>query len=234
MSKKKCTILILMYIVLGFVLLSFVWQKVYINPSERPVQIDTVKGFADAITENIGNICVEGTIDTTVPITLEETDGEYISVKRVKEELNSHTKTTYIPIHSGRTTTMIPSVRTYESWDEEETETENAETIIFCGKEFPSSKIQFREEDYEEILIVNISENSRYKYYGIQTGQEGVLETEAKDGTISDGSTVNIGEDLESFFVSFNSFAIICIVIGIIYSLIYWGIVALLAWIFIY
>lgn len=234
MSKKKCTILILMYIVLGFVLLSFVWQKVYINPSERPVQIDTVKGFADAITENIGNICVEGTIDTTVPITLEETDGEYISVKRVKEELNSHTKTTYIPIHSGRTTTMIPSVRTYESWDEEETETENAETIIFCGKEFPSSKIQFREEDYEEILIVNISENSRYKYYGIQTGQEGVLETEAEDGTISDGSTVNIGEDLESFFVSFNSLAIICIVIGIIYSLIYWGIVALLAWIFIY
>lgn len=234
MSKKKCTILILMYIVLGFVLLSFVWQKVYINPSERPVQIDTVKGFADAITENIGNICVEGTIDTTVPITLEETEGEYISVKRVKEELNSHTKTTYIPIHSGRTTTMIPSVRTYESWDEEETETENAETIIFCGKEFPSSKIQFREEDYEEILIVNISENSRYKYYGIQTGQEGVLETEAEDGTISDGSTVNIGEDLESFFVSFNSLAIICIVIGIIYSLIYWGIVALLAWIFIY
>lgn len=60
------------------------------------------------------------------------------------------------------------------------------------------------------------------------------METEAEDGTISDGSTVNIGEDLESFFVSFNSLAIICIVIGIIYSLIYWGIVALLAWIFIY
>ena len=82
-----------MYIVLGFVLLSFVWQKVYINPSERPVQISTEKGFADAITENIGNICVEGTIDTTVPITLEETEGAYISVKRVKEELNSHTRT---------------------------------------------------------------------------------------------------------------------------------------------
>lgn len=234
MSKKKCTILILMYIVLGFVLLSFVWQKVYINPSERPVQINTEKGFADAITENIGNICVEGTIDTTVPITLEKTEGEYISVKRVKEELNSHTRTVYIPMYSGRTTTLIPSVRTYESWDEEETETENAEKFTFCGKEFPSSKIQFREEDYEEILIVNISQNSRYKYYGIQTGQEGVLETEAEDGTISDGSTVNIGEDLESFFVSFNSLAIICIVIGIIYSLIYWGVVALLAWIFIY
>lgn len=233
MDKKDCAILILkviIYIVLGFVLLSFVWQKVYIKPSERPVQINTEKGFADAITENIGDICVEGTIDTTDPITLEETEGKYISVKRVKEELNRHTSTTYI--RSGRTT--IPSVRTYESWDEEETETQNAETIIFCEREFPSSKFQFREEDYEEILIVNISENSRYKYYGIQTGQEGVLETEAEDGTISDGSTVNIGEDLESFFVSFNSLAIICIVIGIIYSLIYWGIVALLAWIFIY
>ena len=57
MDKKDCAILILkviIYIVLGFVLLSFVWQKVYIKPSERPVQINTEKGFADAITENIG------------------------------------------------------------------------------------------------------------------------------------------------------------------------------------
>lgn len=234
MDKKDCAILILkviIYIVLGFVLLTYVRQKIYIKPSERPVQIDTVKGFADAITENIGNICVEGTIDTTVPITLEETDGEYISVKRVKEELNSHTKTTYIPIHSGRTTTMIPSVRTYESWDEEETETENAETIIFCGKEFPSSKIQFREEDYEEVLIVNLSENSRYKYYGIRTGQDGILETKTMDGSISDGSMVYLGENLESFFVDSSSVTIICIVIGIIYTLFYWGTVALFSWI---
>lgn len=206
MAKKDFFFIVKIALILcfGVLLCVFNWRMIKV-PSIAWTRINSAAEFDDAITKDVGDIAVSGIVDTDDPITIDGIEGEYVSVKRVKEELTTHTKTTYTYLFY----TWAPSTKVYESWDESETKIYNADTIRFCGKDFQNSKFaEFADDDYMELQTVQESAKVRYKYYGIRKGGDGVLLTSTENGSISEKSQLHLNQSVDDIIGMHVSFPI--------------------------
>lgn len=156
--------------------------------------------FEYGMRTNVGNAFVNGELRAVDTVSYPEIDGEYMYVEKVKEQYTMHTRTVTFTTGSGKNRRTHTRVETYWTWDKVGSEDKTCKELIFCGVNFPSSKINIPSPDY--IDTIKESSHIRYKYYGTPTEFKGTIFAKLKDGTIPDNTNfykdMSIDETYES------------------------------------
>jgi len=196
------------------------------------LQIDNNRDlFEYGMKTNVGRAFVYGTLQALDPVSYDEVDGEYSSIKKVKERYTRHTRTvTKTRTVDGKTETYTEE-EVYYSWDYVSHEETHATKISFIDVEFPYGTINFPERKH--IKTKQVSSTIRYVYSGAPVKCEGTIYAILKNNTISDVSMnhyCNIEDTLESYNQNFAVvvfwilwiFLLIVSVIGFLYLDNYW------------
>ncbi len=162
----------------------------------KAVKIETQELFEYGMQTNIGNAFVYGELKAVDSVTYPEIGGEYMYIKKVKEQYTSHVRQVpYVTTVNGKTRTYF-TTKIQHTWDEVKTEELQCSQISFQGVVFPVYKIQMPEKTY--ITTVQESSKIRYQYYGVRVKFTGTIFTELKDNTISDKTMFYNGRSIES------------------------------------
>lgn len=160
------------------------WQMDRNEKYNKAVKIENNSDlFQYGMNTNVGNAFVYGELKAIDTVTYPEIGGEYMYVKKVKEEYTKHTR--QVAHRSGGYTYY--TTETYWTWDYAGSEDIEGKEISFCGIKFPIKKIDYPSPDYIE--TIKESYYVRYKYYGTATEYKGTVFTALKDKTIEDGSS---------------------------------------------
>ena len=153
---------------------------------DQALRVDETDIFEYGMRTNVGNAFVYGDLKAVDTVSFPEIDGEYMTVRKIKERYTKHTRTvTKTRTVNGKTQTYT-EIETYWTWDEIDRETLRNERITFLGVEFDRGKIEIPGMRYLD--TIKESSKIRYQYYGTGTEFVGTIYTDLKDNTISDGS----------------------------------------------
>lgn len=157
----------------------------------KATHIESKELFEYAIRTNIGNAFVYGDLISLDPVTYDEIDGEYMYLKKVKEQYTMHTRTVTTKDSKGKTKTKI---ETYYTWDEVAAIKKESTKVTFLGLEYDYNKFKLPSAKY--IKTIKESSTIRYKYYGIPTKLTGTIFINIKDNNIGNNiifyeSTIN-------------------------------------------
>lgn len=152
----------------------------------KAAKIEDADLFQYGMDTNIGNAFVYGDLQAVDTVTYPEIKGEYMYIKKVKEEYTKHTRqVAHTKRVNGKTQTYY-TTEPYWTWDQIGSEEKKCEEISFCGISFDSSKFDIPAAEYVD--TVQESSYYRYKYYGTGTSFTGTIFTQLADGTISENS----------------------------------------------
>lgn len=154
----------------------------------KAVQIEDGDIFEYGMRTDVGNAFVYGDLIAVDTVTYPEIGGEYMYVRKVKEEYTKHTRKVTYTDSSGKKKTRT---ETYWTWDEVGRESKTCEEISFAGVVFPSNKIDV--PGAYHLKTIKESSKIRYVYYGVDTKHTGTIFAYLRDGTIPDGT--NFYED---------------------------------------
>lgn len=133
-----------------------------------------------------------------------EIDGEYMSVKKVKERYTMHKKKVrHTRKKANGKTEEYYTTETYWTWDQVSSEEKSCKEISFCDTVFPVGKIKLPPMEY--IDTIKESSKIRYKYYGTGVQFTGTIFTDLQDGGISDNSPFYRDKDIESALADLES-----------------------------
>ena len=150
----------------------------------KALKIEKRELFEYGMRTNVGNAFVYGDLRAVDTVTYPEIGGEYMYVKKIKEEYTMHTRqVAHTRTVNGKTQTYY-TTETYWTWDEVWRESLKCKEISFLGTTFGVDKIDIPGSSY--IKTINKSSHTRYKYYGTDIKHTGTIFTELKDSTISD------------------------------------------------
>lgn len=189
MIKKReiiaSIIFISIYLICGLYLSDYINNKEIDENSvyNKAIKIDSKDLFEYGMSTNVGNAFVYGNLLAIDTVSYPEVNGEYMYIERVTEEYTSHIRTV-----NGKT-------QIYYTWDEIDTDSKRCNKILFCDNEFDSSKILFTSTSY--ISKYNVSNDTRYKFYGVGLEYTGTVFTYLGDNTISDNSLFVNGKTAE-------------------------------------
>lgn len=190
---------ILFSLIIGIVMICIgVWVSSMIQ--ERAVKetetyitaarIEDEEQFAYAIETNFGNVLVYGTIRAVDPVTLPGLGGEYMTIRKVKEEYTMHTRTVTYTVN-GKTQTKT---ETYWTWDYAGEESITAEKIRFLEREFETACF-----DMPIMERLTLKDGSRYEkessmvryyYEGLPAEYDGTVHGKLNGGKIEDGAKI--------------------------------------------
>lgn len=155
---------------------------------QKAIHIEDSELFQYGMDTNIGNAFVYGDLEAVDTVTFDEIGGEYMSVKKVEEHYNRHTRTvTKTRTVNGKQETYTDT-EVYYSWDYYDSWEKHSNSIKFCGIEFDFGKIETPQMYYIDTLGGGFLSKVRYKYYGTPTKHTGTIYTKLSDDTISDNS----------------------------------------------
>lgn len=153
---------------------------------DQALRVDSTDIFEYGMRTNVGNAFVYGDLKAVDTVSFPEINGEYMTVRKIKERYTKHTRTvTKTRTVNGKTQTYT-EIKTYWTWDEVDRETLRNERITFLGVEFDRGKIEIPSMRYLD--TIKESSKIRYQYYGTGTEFVGTIYTDLRDNTISDGS----------------------------------------------
>ena len=153
---------------------------------DQALRVDSTDIFEYGMRTNVGNAFVYGDLKAVDTVSFPEINGEYMTVRKIKERYTKHTRTvTKTRTVNGKTQTYT-EIETYWTWDEIDRETLRNERITFLGVEFERGKIDIPGLRYLD--TIKESSKIRYQYYGTGTEFVGTIYTDLRDNTISDGS----------------------------------------------
>lgn len=153
---------------------------------DRALRVDETDIFEYGMRTNVGNAFVYGDLKAVDTVSFPEINGEYMTVRKIKERYTKHTRTvTKTRTVNGKTQTYT-EIETYWTWDEVDRETLRNERVTFLGVEFDRGKIEIPGMRYLD--TIKESSKIRYQYYGTGTEFVGTIYTDLRDNTISDGS----------------------------------------------
>ena len=153
---------------------------------DQALRVDETDIFEYGMRTNVGNAFVYGDLKAVDTVSFPEIDGEYMTVRKIKERYTKHTRTvTKTRTVNGKTQTYT-EIETYWTWDEIDRETLRNERITFLNVEFERGKIEIPGMRYLD--TIKESSKIRYQYYGTGTEFVGTIYTDLRDNTISDGS----------------------------------------------
>lgn len=151
------------------------------------VQVDDSSKFDYIGRTDVGDFIAEGIITTINPVSIEDIEGKYSKIMKVKEEYRKHTKEVTETDSNGKTYTRT---RTYWSWDVMRREIWEADSISFYGKRFSYRDISY--SPYATYLKTiepkrKLFQNKiRYKYYVATTSEHGCIMGVVSDKIYSD------------------------------------------------
>ena len=114
---------------------------------------------------------------------------------KVTEAHNSHNRTVTYTTYSEKGMQTHTKNEIYHSWDVVNEEEKKSERIKFLGEEFNGYKINMPKPKH--IKTVQVSDEIRNIYYGVDTNCIGTIFTELRDGTISDYSEFYANKTIE-------------------------------------
>ena len=157
----------------------------------KAVKIVDAEQFEYGMATNVGNAFVTGDLCGVDTVSYPDIEGEYLYVRKEREEYTRHTRRVYHSTgKSGYYTTEV-----YYTWDYAGHESKRCEELSFCGHVFPSEKIEL--SGSRHIDTVYQSSCVRYVYYGIAAETyTGTVFTVLGDNTISDGTDFYSGYDI--------------------------------------
>lgn len=189
----KKTIIKVTVIVLGLIIGIFIFAKItnyQANKNEvykKAVRITDSKMFQAGINANIGNVFVYGELEPVDTVSFDEIDGEYLYIKKVKEQYRSHTRIQRVG--------NVSFIQPYQTWDKIDSEIKKCDKIKFCGIVLQSKKIKFPDADY--IGTIKETGNLRYRYYGVPLRHTGTIYTKLKNGDVSNNSVFFEGQTID-------------------------------------
>lgn len=140
--------------------------------------------FKYAIKTNVGYTLASGTIRAINGISIDELDGIYLSIKKVKEEYRKHyIEEKHTRIKSDGTEEIYYTTEEYWTWDYVEEEKIHVDMFNFLGVDFDYDTIEFYNQSYNTTKEVEY--HIRYKYYTIPSEFEGTLFTYINNNTIT-------------------------------------------------
>lgn len=140
--------------------------------------------FKYAIKTNVGYTLASGTIRAINGISIDELDGIYLSIKKVKEEYRKHYREEkHTRIKSDGTEEIYYTTEEYWTWDYVEEEKIHVDKFNFLGVDFDYDTIEFYNQSYNTTKEVEY--HIRYKYYTIPIEFEGTLFTYINNNTIT-------------------------------------------------
>lgn len=210
---------------LGFLISSLIKNKINEDNEKyyKALKINNnEEQFEYALRTNIGYTLAEGKIKAVDGVSIEDIDGRYLSIRKVKEKYTEHTRQVEHTRTIGNKTETYYTTETYWTWDYAGEEEFHTEKFSFLGIEFDYGIINFKNEEYKETK--KESYYIRYKYYIIPAEFDGCLFTYINDNSITknefyyDSNIQNIITEKEnSIKISVIAFWIIwVIVIGFI------------------
>ena len=140
--------------------------------------------FKYAIKTNVGYTLASGTIRSINGISIDELDGIYLSIKKVKEEYRKHYREEkHTRIKSDGTEEIYYTTEEYWTWDYVEEEKIHVDKFNFLGVDFDYDTIEFYNQSYNTTKEVEY--HIRYEYYTISSEFEGTLFTYINNNTIT-------------------------------------------------
>lgn len=132
----------------------------------KAIKIDSTDLFEYGIDTSVGNAFVYGDLVAVDTVTYPEIGGEYMYIKKVKEEYTMHTR--IVTDSKGNAHT-----ETYWTWDSVKKEELTSKEVEFCKIKFPSEKINIPGGNY--IKTIYKSSDVRYNYYGYPVNSKGTM-----------------------------------------------------------
>lgn len=140
--------------------------------------------FKYAIKTNIGYILAQGKIKAVDGVSIEDIDGKYFEIKKVKEQYTKH----YREVEHTRTkldgtTETYYTTEEYWTWDYAGHEKFHVDKFNFLGVDFNYGTINFYNETHKETKDGGY--HIRYQYYVIPLEFDGTLFTYIDNNTIN-------------------------------------------------
>ncbi|MBP3463814.1 MAG: hypothetical protein J6K45_04975 [Clostridia bacterium] len=139
--------------------------------------------FKYAIKTNVGYTFAEGKVQAIDGVSIDDIEGKYFYIKKVKEEYTRHERQVEHEEKIGNETYTYYTTEEYWTWDYAGQEEFNTKKFKFLDEEFEYGAITFSNEEYKDTKPIN--SNLRYKYYIIPSEFEGTLFTYINNNTIN-------------------------------------------------
>lgn len=152
--------------------------------------------FKYAIKTNIGYTLARGKVQAVEGVSIEDIDGKYFKIRKVKEEYTQHYRTVeHTRTKSDGTTESYYTTEEYWTWDFAGEEEFHTEKFNFLGVDFDYGTIEFHNESH--LKTKDGGYHIRYQYYIIPFEFEGTLFTYINDNTINE-NTFSINNTIEN------------------------------------
>ena len=181
--------------------------KIEQNLQDKYIEYETaarIDGDRDAflygMESNLGNAFVYGDLVAVDPVDGHGIDGQYASVRKVKERYTEHTRTVTRTVGKR----VVTEVQHYWTWDKVSTEEWHCSKITFLGVSFPYGTVDFPYDIHIE--TVRESMKIRYQYYVCYPQYTGTIYTSLREGGISKAALqagMTIEETINSLESSF-------------------------------
>lgn len=172
---------------IGFFISSAIQNSIYEKNEKyyKALKIDNnEEQFKYAIKTNIGNTLAQGKVQAVNGVSIEDIEGSYFKIKKVKEKYTMHTRQVAHTRKVGNTTQTYYTTEEYWTWDYSGEEEWHTEKFNFLGVDFDYGTIKFYNESYIDMNQTDYY--TRYKYYIIPFEFEGTLFTYINNNTINE------------------------------------------------
>ncbi len=181
-----CSIIIGAMLIIGLILSDVLSDRIMDRNEvyNKAIHIEDEELFEYGMRTNVGTSFVYGDLIAIDSVSYPEIDGEYMYIKKVKEQYTQHTRT--VRYKCGKRTCR--RTETYWTWDIVGSEEKQSEKVAFLDVEFDFN--QFNRPDDSFLTTVKESSHIRYKYYVIEPKLTGTIFANLKDNTIADKASI--------------------------------------------
>lgn len=151
--------------------------------------------FKYSVKTNIGYTLAQGKVQAIEGVSIEDIEGKYFKIKKVKEVYTRHERQVGHTRQVGNTTQTYYTTEEYWTWDYAGEEEFHTKKFNFLGVDFDYGTINFYNENYKETKDGGY--HIRYKYYTIPFEFEGTLFTFINNNTINQ-NTFSINSTIDN------------------------------------
>lgn len=192
---------------IGFLIASRIEKWVDDNTLKyrQAVQIkDDGAALTHASDTDVGYAFVEGDFKALDPVSCEGLEGEYLFLRRDKEEYTKHTRTVTYTVMVGKTHVFRTRVKTYWTWDVVKRDSWSASKVEFCGNEYARETFRYTRVPKTR-TVVDTGFNKRDVYYHVTNEFRGTVFCDLRDGKVNGEPDVMFGKGIESAYTDMTS-----------------------------
>lgn len=147
----------------------------------KAIHIQEEALFKQGMKTNVGNAFVYGELIATDPVTFDELDDSYLTIKKIKERYTRHTREVTYTDSEGKKRTKT---EVYWTWDEVGEETKKSKEVTFLNIPFNSNHFLIPSLRY--LKTIQTSPHIRYQYYAYPAHSVGTIFSYLGNSTIAD------------------------------------------------